>query len=339
MSAAERDTPRLAVIVPMYNAGDSIGKCLEAIENQRGIEPGDLEVIVVDDASTDGGADKARLPFVKLAVMEKNSGAAAARNRGVAESSAPVLVFVDSDVFLDPNALASIISRMDEDLEVAGVVGRYSEKPAARGIINEYHNAFTRYHHDLSPERIDWFWGALGAVRREAFLEVGGFDERYQGASAEDMELGLALSEAGYDLRYLPAAEGAHAHHFSLAGMLANDYKKAVLGMKLTLAGRLPRRAPSFKSAENAASIALLAACLLCIPWAPEMTVLFAPAFMGYFYLNHGLGRLLRARLRWRSIPAFGLYALGLLAICAGAAAGVLGRLLGRSPYGRPGWI
>ncbi|HUT53189.1 MAG TPA: glycosyltransferase [bacterium] len=337
-----KEPPVMSVIVPLHNAGRLIGRCLEAIRGQEGFGEGAIEVIVVDDGSSDGGADAASL-CDQLIRMDQNRGAATARNRGAKEARADILVFVDADVFLGPAALSALFKVFDEHPDVSAAVGSYTTEPADTNPVSVYHNLFTRYHHDLSPLDIDWFWGAMGAVRKQAFNEVGGFDERYQGASAEDMELGRALARAGHRVRYCPEAQGAHAHRFTLAGMLSNDYKKAVLGTKLRLGSRLPQKAPGFANPRSMATLVLvplllifcIAACfkscaVLAIAAIIALLILINAPFYN-FLKRHFAG----PRMVWPIL----LHWIQSLAILAGAAAGVAGLIMGRPTYGRPGWI
>ncbi|MFW6132269.1 MAG: glycosyltransferase family 2 protein, partial [Planctomycetota bacterium] len=150
----------------MHNSRGSIASCLRAIHEQRSLDSSKPEIIVVDDGSSDGSAAEAKGLCDRLIRLDKNSGAAVARNRGAAEASAELLVFVDSDVILLPDALGKVRELFVRRPDTDAAVGRYTETPARAGLVNAYHNSFTRFHHDLSPEEIDWFWGALGAVKR-----------------------------------------------------------------------------------------------------------------------------------------------------------------------------
>jgi len=341
-------SPAVSVIVPMYNARDMIEKCLAAVRDQEGIGPGEVELIVVDDASTDGSADVAEGLCDKLIRMEKNSGAAAARNRGAGQAAADVLVFVDADVYPSPRALAGFMKIFKEDPEVSAVVGRYSEMPAAPGLINLYHNLFTNFHHDLSPDEIDWFWGALAAVRKDAFFKVRGFDERFEGASAEDMWLGLALADAGCKIRFHPEIDGAHAHNFTLKSMLINDYKKAVLGTRLRIRGRLPRRAPGFARAGNILPLPLLFGGILLYAhtiFSAYDLLSIASLFLCFVFIiliyafNIDYYKYLGDRLQNDFLRGMFMHWMQNSVMIMGAVAGLVGVLLGRSPFGRPGWI
>jgi GT2 family glycosyltransferase len=270
-----------------------------------------------------------------------HGGAGAARNVGARTASAELLLFVDADVVLAPGALAALCQELERDPVLAGAVGRYTAQPARAGVVNLYHNAFTRYHHDLSPPEIDWFWGALGALRRQAFFAAGGFDERYQGASAEDMELGLALSQQGGRLRYCPAAEGAHARDFTLSSMLANDYKKAVLVVKLRLLGRLPRRAPRFLTLGNLLTAPLVLATFisLILALSSSLHLLIAGLLIAVLLVeNEPYYQYLHQHLPRHTNAVILLHWLQMAVIMAGAGAGILGWALRRPVYGRPGW-
>jgi glycosyltransferase involved in cell wall biosynthesis len=331
----------VSVIIPLYNARETIGDCLAAARAQTGFGPGELEIIVIDDGSTDGSADRAEGRCDRLIRLASNQGAATARNVGASVAAADVLAFVDADVVLAPGALAALERELKEG-GADGAVGRYRARPAAPGVVSLYHNAFTRYHHDLSPREMDWFWGALGMVTKAAFTAAGGFDERYRGASAEDMELGLALARAGARLRYCPEAEGAHAHRFNLKGMLQNDYRKAVLGTKLRLLGRLPRRAPGFMSLGNVITAPAILLILVCfgLAFTDALYLLIGSVLIAVLLIeNEPFYRDLRRELPRQLDYAVALHWLQMAVICAGAAAGAAGWLLGRGPYGKPGWI
>jgi GT2 family glycosyltransferase len=252
-------------------------------------------------------------------------------------------VFVDADVVLEPAALGRVLALFADRPGLSAAVGRYSQRPAAPGLIAQYHNSFTRFHHDLSARQIDWFWGALGAVRKNAFWTAGGFNELYRGASAEDMEFGRTLAGLGHLILYCPEVEGAHAHRFTLWTMMRNDYKKAVLGTKLRLLDRLPRRAPGFANIASVISAVLAPALFLALalcPAAPGHRAVPLYILIALLVLNARFYRFLAQYLKGpRILLALPLHWLQLTIMLLGAAAGTIGYLLRRSPYGRPGWI
>jgi glycosyltransferase involved in cell wall biosynthesis len=337
--------PYISVIVPLFNNEDIIAQNLEAIKNQKDISNENYEIIVVDDCSTDDSANIAIPLCDKLVKLDENQGAAAARNAGAKEASGELLVFVDSDVFLESSSLSLLKGLFEKDKDLCAAVGRYTEQPFHNNTINVYHNLFTRYHHDLSPSDIDWFWGAIGAVRKKEFNSVGGFDERYKGASAEDMELGLALSKTGHKIRYFPKAMGTHAHYFTLKSMLVNDYKKAVLGAKLRFAGDLPQKAPEFGSVGNILTVPFLSVPFLMIfssfYLGSVYPFLFACIFTVFLLdsINRKFYRYLAKHAGFNVLKMILLHCIQMGVVVFGAVIGMAGYLLGKSRYGRPGLI
>lgn len=108
--------PRLTVVVPLYNVEEYLGACLDSLAGQT---MADLEVVMIDDGSTDGGADVAREftrrdPRFRL-VQQENAGLGAARNAGAGQAhpDAEFLTFVDSDDVVPPGAFARMLAELD----------------------------------------------------------------------------------------------------------------------------------------------------------------------------------------------------------------------------------
>jgi len=199
---------RFSVIVPVYNGGLAFEACLESLKVAR---PAPAEIIVVDDGSTDGSADRARRAGLKvLSTPKGRSGPATARNLGAQEATGDILFFVDADCSLAPDALSHIEAIFESDPQVAAVVGSYDEEPSARNLLSQYKNLLHHYvHHNSGPTGFT-FWGACGVIRREDFDAVGGFDTSYNTASIEDIDLGYRLRAAGKEIRMYPALQVKH---------------------------------------------------------------------------------------------------------------------------------
>lgn len=222
----------LAVVVVNYNAGEHLRRCLDSVLAAAGDV--DLEVVVVDNASSDGSARRAVAahPAVRLVENRENRGFAAAANRGIRETSAPYVLLLNPDAEVTAGSLASLV-KVAEDRRRAGVLGLAvrnpdgSVQPSARrvpgiweGLAHAFlgrvapRNRFTRRYTmadwDHASEReVDWVSGSAMLLRREAVEAVGGFDEGYF-MYVEDVDLCTRLRRAGWAVLFTPEVEVVH---------------------------------------------------------------------------------------------------------------------------------
>ena len=190
----------LTVVIPATNAPPTLDRCLAALE--RSDEAHGVEVVT----------------------EPRDGGPAAARNAGVARSVGEIVVFVDADIEVHPDALRRLREVLERDPGLAAVFGGYDDRPAVTTAVSRFRNLLHHHVHASSPGPATTFWAGLGAVRREAFDAVGGFDaQRYPHPSIEDIELGMRLHAAGHRILLEPAVRGTHLKRWTLASMLATD--------------------------------------------------------------------------------------------------------------------
>lgn len=104
-----------------------------------------------------------------------------------------------------------MIERFRSDLELAALIGSYDNQPAWSNVVSQYKNLMHHYIHQTSNLRATTFLGGLGAIRKEIFERIRGFDEnRYRRPSIEDIELGYRLRRAGYQIRLEKQFQGKH---------------------------------------------------------------------------------------------------------------------------------
>src|SRR4051794_7884493 len=120
---------RLSVIVPAFDARSHIVSCLDALSSEGFSSATDFEVIVVDDASTDGTADvvASRFPWVRLIRLATNIGADAARNEALRVSTGSVVAFIDSDCEVLPGWRSAVLASVGVVAPV--VMGRIVSPP------------------------------------------------------------------------------------------------------------------------------------------------------------------------------------------------------------------
>jgi Glycosyl transferase family 2 len=210
--------PPLSVVVPTTHNGYKSARCLAAINAARVDHD---ELIVVDDVGL--------------------TGPASARNRGAVKASNPILVFVDADVEIQPNALTLIRERFAADPGLAAVFGSYDDDPQERDVVSTFRNLLHHHVHQGAAGNVHSFWSGLGAVRRAAFEEVGGFDPCITRASVEDIELGARLSASG-QIRLDPMIQGKHLKRWTFSGMVRTDMaQRGIPWTRLALRGKATR--------------------------------------------------------------------------------------------------
>lgn len=200
---------RISVIMPVYNGIDYIMKSLPPLLEMR--RRGSVsEVIVVDDSSTDETAQWAGDMGARVIPSGGRLGPGAARNIAAEQAVGDVLWFVDADVIVHDDAVTYLLEGF-VDSGVVAVFGSYDDHPPAENFLSQYKNLVHHFYHHRGKREANTFWSGCGAVRKKAFLEVGGFDVvRYVRPSIEDIELGYRLRRAGGKILLIPELQSTH---------------------------------------------------------------------------------------------------------------------------------
>ena len=185
----------LSVIIPVYNGGENLRRCLASLEKAL---PAPIEIIVVTDGEGDGAWRVAEYFKVRLLRIDGPGGPARARNMGAEIARGEIFLFLDSDVSIYPDTIGKIAVTFQKHPHLAAVFGSYDDDPFETNFTSRFKNLFHHHIHQTSNEIASTFWGACGAIRKDVFRRLGGFDERYKRPSIEDIELGLRLKEGGY---------------------------------------------------------------------------------------------------------------------------------------------
>lgn len=211
----------IAVIIVNFNSGTLLGECLRHVRAQTRRPE---RIIVVDNASSDGSADRLEsdYPEVELIRSDRNLGFAAANNLGVHRAiGTKWLALLNPDAFPKPDWLERLLAAADRHPECASFGSRLldaHDPGRLDGTGDVYHVSGLAWRRDHgrpvetgTNEAGEIFapCAAAALYRRDAFLEAGGFDEEYF-CYFEDVDLGFRLRLLGHGCRYVPDAEVRH---------------------------------------------------------------------------------------------------------------------------------
>jgi GT2 family glycosyltransferase len=306
---------RLSIVVPAYNAENDLPHLLHSLTAAN--PPLADELIVVDDHSEDRTRDvAAAFPSVRVVSMPYRSGAAAARNAGVAaaasdEPSSQAIIFLDADVVPHAGTIAALQQRLIDQPGLAAVIGSYDDRPAHPAVISQYRNLLHCYTHHHGRPDASTFWTACGIVRRDWFDRLGGFDPAI--AFMEDIDFGMRLKQAGGCILLDPTIQVQHRKGWTLRGMIRMDvFHRAVPWSRLIF-----RRGAGFPDDLNVRADQRLAAALVCLAavgtlaafWIPMLLLAAGACLAGVAVINRGFyGFLLQRRGLPFTIAAFGLH-------------------------------
>lgn len=231
----------ISVVIPNYNGekllAKNLPKVIEAV--------GESEIIIVDDASTDGSIEKIKYlsqrliglrpkkSNIKLVRNRKNLGFSSTVNKGVKEASGNLVVLLNTDVIPEKDFLEPAI-RHFENPEVFAVGflqkcpddGRIIER--GRGI-GKFHAGFL-VHARGEVDRRDTLWvsGGAGVFRKSIWEELGGLEELYNPFYWEDIDISYRALKAGYKLIFEPESQVIHLQEETIKGQYSKDQVKTI---------------------------------------------------------------------------------------------------------------
>lgn len=330
---------RVSIIVPVADAAGVLRRTLPALRTAADALRGEL--IVVDDASADASlAVAAEWADVLVRLPGEGRGPAYARNRGAEVASGETLVFVDADVLVDAAVVRGLVELLEGDGGWSAAFGSFDDGPSDAGFVCRYRNLLAHELHETMAGETDIFWASCGAVRREAFAAVGGFDEwRFVAPEVESVELGHRLSQRGFRIVLRPELQVTHLRRYSLRSLVIGDLRQFVVPLyRVRHDGGLPRIQFPVRIEKRASLLVALGLLSLAA----------VPVLPGYRAALLALGVVLplaAVLVRWRLYAYFarhaGLaFALAVIPLhqahaAATATAALLGKILG-SLFGEP---
>lgn len=294
--------PPLSVVIPVRNGGLDFERCLRGLRDSTWT---DFELVVVDDGSTDDSAALAESFGARVVRHERSLGPAAARNTGAEAASGAVVFFLDADVVLHPESLARAMHRLSAQAELTALFGSYDDAPSAPGLVSRFRNLLHHYIHQRGEfhdgaRPVHTFWTGCGAIRRQAFLELGGFDPQlYRRPAIEDIELGYRLTRAGYRIELVRDVLATHLKRWTLWDVCRTDiFRRGVPWMLLLWRAKVRETdlnvSPSQRLCVAATGLGLLA--LPAALWTPAALAVSPLVLLAIIALNLDFYRFLAAR-------------------------------------------
>jgi glycosyltransferase involved in cell wall biosynthesis len=210
----------ISVVIPAYNSGEQLTQCLKALREGIVVP---LEIIVVDDGSSDDTQQRAAALGATVCETGGRRGPGFARNLGSKAATGDVLIFLDADVCVRKDTVERIQSSFESDPTLDAIMGSYDRTPACWNFLSQYRNLMHAYVHQTGEARASTFWSGCGAVLREVFGRSGGFDERYRRPAIEDIELGYRLVLSGHKILLDRELQVTHLKRWSLWSIIKTD--------------------------------------------------------------------------------------------------------------------
>lgn len=247
--------PSVAVVIPAYNAAHLLPRVLDAVTEAAKER---ARILVVDPGSTDGTHRVAEDRGIEVIRLPERAGPAHARNVGVDAVSEEVVLFIDSDCVPKADVIARVQAAFSSRPELVSLTGSYCDDPPEPGFFSQYMNLRHHSTHQRAKTEGAGFWAGCGAVRRRAFLDVGGFDaEQFPMPMIEDIELGMRLRTLG-PTALDPALQVTHLKQWTLRSVVMTDIKQRALPWSrlIVRAGELPNDLNLHWSQRVAAALA-----------------------------------------------------------------------------------
>ncbi len=211
----------VSIIIPAYNCEQTISQVLDCVF-QQSYQP--IEVIVVDDGSSDKSAELIKRYNQVRYFHQTNAGPAKARNKGAAMAKGDVIFFTDSDCFADQDWIKNAMIYFNHK-KADVVAGSYGIANPESTLALCVHQEIIYRHQYLMGEKTVVFGSYNVGMRKSIFKQVGGFDESYLHASGEDNDLSYKITKKGYEMYFCLDAIVRHNHPSSVKKYLQEQFR------------------------------------------------------------------------------------------------------------------
>jgi len=227
--------PLLSVVIPTFNRRTTLARVLDALLEQRPEAGAAVEIVVVDDGSTDGTGDVLAARAAVVSLSQPNGGPARARNRGAAAATGERLLFLGDDTVPERGFLAVHAGETRPGIAVLGYTGWDAERMRVTPLLRHLNENGLQFGYAIIPDAenvpFNFFYTSNVSLDRRLFLDLGGFDESFPFAAFEDVELAYRAMTAGrLRMVYRKAARTRHDHPTTLASFRGRQRRAGQAG-------------------------------------------------------------------------------------------------------------
>jgi glycosyltransferase involved in cell wall biosynthesis len=221
---------KVSIIIPAFNASATIETCLKSVYQQ---DYPNIEVIIVDDCSTDDTLQKASGFPVRIISNKRNLGAAYSRNVGARSAKSEILIFADSDIVIPRDGVSRITQRLLEQQDILIVGATYSENSRHLNFISDFKNLDLSYRYSLAPDYVRYLSGHFFALKKSTFFDCGSFSTHFPNSSVEDMAFFYSVSKGNKILFLDKNIKVDHLKMYSFFDMLKTDFARVINMIKI----------------------------------------------------------------------------------------------------------
>lgn len=267
----------ISVIIPVKDSANTISSCIDALILNKDIN---FELIVVDDGCTDKTMDiVSQYPCISVK-NDIHRGVSGARNKGALMAKGDVLVFIDSDILVQKDMLSKVAEHFKNSC-ITAVVGRLGEHIRFDNFPSQYKNLWMYNTFEHLPYEVSLLFTSISAIRRNIFLEFGGFNINYRYPNVEDNELGIRLKAAGHKIILDKTLQVEHLKYYTVITILKTHYFRTKGLFKLYVRNRLAKLSKS-----NQSSISNIFILNAPLSLAFISLLLTSPFINGYFFFK-----------------------------------------------------
>ena len=209
----------ISVVIPAFNSEKTLKHCLESIFNSN---YKDFDVMLVNDASTDKTAEIAKSFPCKIISNKTTLGRAVAKNMGAGLAPGPVIVFIDSDVIIEKDALQITHDSFYNKPDIAAVTGVPTANNPYQNFASQYKSVYMNYIFSKLPSAVDFLCGSVQAFNKGLFRS--GSLKFSKGLYCDDIDVGLQMNKKDMNILLNRDVKFTHMKYHSIKSLIKNNY-------------------------------------------------------------------------------------------------------------------